>query len=202
MWSIQAADAIISSSCQAVLRPTHGLDVAAFVKLGHQHKILRNTGNVHRTKQRVRPHPAAGDVSCFKLFECEAATEAKPSRDTTAACKSETVKSTSVPHRPFQKRAQRTYSALPGVGMDRFILHCLNEHCVSIGKGHFPFSSNRNIWQGVETPCPMARADRPLLHTLETRGLLHNPCRALSWGRKDLELEGLSRQARTCYKPL
>ena len=45
----------------------------------------------------------------------------------------------------------------------------------------------------------MARADKPLLHVLETRGLLHTPCRA---ARKDLELEGLSRQARTRYIPL
>ena len=54
--------------------------------------------------------------------------------------------------------------------------------------------------------CPMARADKPLLHTLETRSMLHTPCRALWRGYKTLrilmELEGLSRQARTCYIPL
>ena len=52
----------------------------------------------------------------------------------------------------------------------------------------------------------MARADKPLLHTRETPGLLHTPCRALSRGYKRLRilmvLEGLSRQARTCYIPL
>ena len=54
--------------------------------------------------------------------------------------------------------------------------------------------------------CPMARADKTLLHTLDTQSLLHTPCRALSSGDKRLRilmvLGGLSRQARTCYIPL
>ena len=37
----------------------------------------------------------------------------------------------------------------------------------------------------------MARADKPLLHTLETRGLLHTRCRAMSRGYKRLRIGGL-----------
>ena len=65
----------------------------------------------------------------------------------------------------------------------------------------------------------MARADKPLLHTLETRGLLHTPCRALSRGYKRLRIGGLVVPGkhllhtpcngvcrvcgpRPCYKPL
>ena len=65
----------------------------------------------------------------------------------------------------------------------------------------------------------MARADKPLLHTLETRGLLHTPCCALSRGYKRLSIGGLVEPGahllhtpcngvcrvcgpRPCYKPL
>ena len=54
--------------------------------------------------------------------------------------------------------------------------------------------------------CPIARAEKPLIHALERRGSLHTACRALSSGYKRLRilmvLEGLSRQARPCYVPL
>ena len=62
----------------------------------------------------------------------------------------------------------------------------------------------------IKAPCPKARADNPLLHTLETRGLLHMLCGGLSRGynmtRKSNANENqegsLSRQAPACYTPL
>ena len=66
--------------------------------------------------------------------------------------------------------------------------------------------SYREYMGVIETPCPTASADKPLLHTLQAQGLLQTPCNALSRGYERLRalmvLEGLSRQARPVTYPL